>query len=330
MPGGSSGEISYPTYMEDTHKQWMRGTPIPDPSATGIALSIAQLVNIAHTDAGNPYFGETAYDPNAVIALVNGSPLDKINDQFDAMSTIVAALNTAGYFSDFPDIDILDDLSTELGNVVTAIDTVLASSTITDLVTAFEDNKKPRFLRDMSTWTAGMADINAVNTSSFVIGMGLRQDEFGRSVDAFEADLKSKLYNTVMSESLSQYMKASVLQLVAKNDLTVNGPAIYGQLAQVKTEVEKLIMVATNDKVQRQVQLDVEEAQWDFETYMYACNVMGSIAGAAAGRKSAITPEQSMIGGALAGGAIGAKYGGVWGALGGAALGTILGYYGSK
>jgi len=325
MPGGSSGEISYPSYMQATHRNFLYGYPLTP--YDGMDNNIVDLVNISHTDAGNPYNGETSFDPNAAIVFVDGSPLDKINDQFDAMSTIIASMNTAGYFDDFADIDILDDLSTELDNVVTAIDTVLASSTITDLVTAFEDNKKPRFLRDISVWTAGMADINAVNTSSFVLGMGLRQDEFSKSVDAFEADLKSKLYNTIMGEAISSHLKASILRVATKDNLYANGPAIYNQLTQLKAEIEKLILISMNEKKENQLRLDVDEALWDYEVYMYAGNLLASIAGAAAGRKGPTKAETAM-GGALTGASIGASLPGpaaIPGMIGGALIGYIMG-----
>ena len=317
--GGSSGEVAFPAYMESTHKNWLRGTACSGDQATN---SINELLNVSHGVAGNPYEGETAYNPNAEITFVAASPLANINTQFDAMSTIVTAINTAGYFDDFADIDMLDNLSDELANVVTAIDTVLASSTITNLVTAFENSKRPRFLRDMSMWTAGMADINAVNTSSFVIGMGLMQDEFGKSVDAFEAELKSKLYNTVMSEAVSQYLKVNILRLAAKDELYMKGPAVYASMAQLKTEVEKLIILTMSEKSENQLRIDVDEGLWDYETYMYAGNIMSSISGAAAGRKGP-TKTQTAVGGAMAGASMGAAFG-LPGMAIGAGVGAIL------
>ena len=85
-------------------------------------------------------------------------------------------------------IDFLDSLSIAISGLLAAVESALSSSSITAMVTAFENNKKTRFLRDVGMWSAGMADINAVHTSSFIMGLAVQQIEFSNSVDQYERE----------------------------------------------------------------------------------------------------------------------------------------------
>jgi len=318
--GGPSGAVSFPTYMQNVHDSWLRhGT-----SYDTITNSIIDLINTAQGESGNPYEGETAFNPNAALTLAANSPLKRMSDQFDTLNTMVGVLNTANYFSTYPSVDVLTTLAASVGTIMTSIGTALASADVTAMVTAFETNKKPRFLREMSAWTAGMADINAVNTSSFVIGMALRQKDFADAVDNFEAELKVGMAKSVLDNTLSYHLKGHLLTFASKADLFSRGPAIYSDLAKLKADIEKLIIIAETEEQGTQLKMDVNEGLWDFEVMMYGVNVLSSINGAPAGRSTAPSWEQSMLAGATLGAGIGGAAG-IPGSLIGGAAGGLMG-----
>ena len=346
--GSSSGTIGYPLWMEDAHNNWLQGNALLDPSDDAMDNSIVDLMNVAHGVGGNPYEDETAYDPNAAVSLVNNSPLDKMNVQFVASKAIMDALDSetnweshvdlaATKYTKFSNIDFLNSLSDAIDGLLAAVESSLSSSSITDMVTAFENNKKTRFLRDVGMWSAGMADINAVHTSSFIMGLAVQQIEFSNSVDQYERELKANIYTKIIQAGIDAYVKAQVLRVGSEDTMLIQGPDLIGkleslriqaqsQLMQTKAEIERMTIVALREENDRQMELEVDEATWDMEAYMYGSNVMASISGASAGRKGTqMSKGQTALGGAMAGASIGAAFG-PWGAAAGFVVGGLLGW----
>lgn len=347
--GSSSGEIGYPIWMQETHHNWLSGDPNQSfPGDDVMDNSIVDLMNVAHGVGGNPYEGETAYDPNVDASVVAASPLGLMDAQFVASKTIMDALDSevdweshvdlaATKYTKFSTIDFLDSLSTAINGLLAAVESSLSSSSITDMVTAFENNKKTRFLRDVGMWSAGMADINAVHTSSFIMGLAVQQIEFSNSVDQYERELKANVYTKIIQAGIDAYVKAQVLRVGSEDTMLIQGPDLIGklehlkiqaqsQLMQTKAEVERITMVALREETDRQMELEVDESLWDMEAYMYGGNVLGSIAGASAGRKGTqMSRGQTALGGAMAGASIGASFG-PWGAGIGFVAGGLLGW----
>lgn len=320
MGGGPSGAVSFPVYMENIHNSWLRHGSV---GSDVVDNSIIDLINTAQGEGGNPYEGETSFDPDAAFAATSGSPLDKMSDQFDSLTTLVAALASEDYFSTYPTIDLLTTLATDVGTMMTAIASVLNNANVTSMVTAFETNKKARFLREISSWTAGMADVNAVNSSSFVIGMALRQKDFDDSVDMFERELKINILQKMLDTTLGSYLKGKMVIPLSKTELFNRGPDIYAKLARLKMELERLNIIALKEKKDVQLHIEEKEALWDFEVMMYGVNVLSAINGAPAGRKATSSAGQTALAGALIGAAIGMEAGPV-GAAVGAGAGALV------
>lgn len=344
--GGASGAIDFPDYMEDTHHNWLKGDAVG--SGDGMTNSIVDLMEVAHGVSGNPYENEGAFDPNAALTLTSNSPLKNMADQFSATKLLFDALDAetdwksyvdaaATKLTKFSTIDFLSGLSTAISGLLSAVESALSSTSITNMVTAFENNKKTRFLRDVGIWSAGMADVNAVHTSSFIMGLAVQQIEFSNSVDQYERELKANTYTALIKSSIDAHVKAEVLRVGSEDTMILQGPDIMGklehlktqaqaQLVQMKAEVEKLTIIAMREREERDLEIDVDEALWDMEVYMYGANVMASISGAAAGRKSTqMSKGQTTLGGAMAGASIGAAFG-PWGAAIGAVAGGLLGW----
>ncbi len=337
---GSSGDISYPDYLENTHKHWMwHSTALAAPNDL-ITYSMTDLLNTATGAGGNPYEGETAYDPIQEIA--------DIDTQFDATKVIIDALDADAdwatfvdsvesklgvlediniddttksdtnweaflstatsnldmltsidatdesdisalfnsYFSEvdskFEDVSAVDLTDTDsivtnwnafmtaiknslsnfedieyqytmqqvLGALLSAAETALSDSSIDNLVTAFENKKKARFRRDVSQWSASMADINAVHTSSFVIGQALLQNEFAKEIDAFESELKFNLYNTIMTNGINNFLAIYGQRVNSKDNFLGN----VNQFQQVFSDTKRLEVEIAQGKNQNSLQ----------------------------------------------------------------------------
>jgi len=336
MGGGASGKIEYGQPMQDEIKMFFGYD-----SSHVINNDITELINIAHTDAGNPYVGVETYDPS--------DNLTELGSQFDASKAIIDALDPdtiygtfidAAYnkYSKFDSITFLTGLNTAITGLLSAVESAMGSSSLTNLVTAFENNKRTRFLRDVSTWTAGMADVNAVHTSSFVIGLSLLQDEFAKSVDEFEKTLKADLYGKIVVSGIDSYLRANVLRVQNKDAFLIQSTEFMTRLeqlrqdlqirlTQVKAEVERLSIIAQTEEANKNIDISAEEALWDFEVFMYAGNLLSSGTGSTAGRKSPkISDGQSALGGAASGAAIGTQINAGWGTAIGAVVGAALGW----
>jgi len=326
--GGQSGTVGFPEYMEQTHANWIRGQ-VTGGGPDFMTSSIVDLMNTAHGVGGNPYENESSFDPDASFTPTSGSPLYKISDQFTTSKAILDAVDpdalwgsfvtaAVAEYSSYSDIDFLDSLSTAISGLLTAVESALSSTAISDMVDSFEANKKPRFLKEIGLWAAGMADIGAVHTSSFAIGLALQQSEFSNSVDQYEREIKANIYTRIVQSGIDAYVKAQTLRINNKDNLMVQGPELMGkleiikdqlqtQLIGIKAEVERLTIVALKEQQDRQVELEAAEAKWDMEVYMYGANVMSSVSGSAAGRMAGPSQGQSILGGAFAGASLGAE-----------------------
>ncbi len=340
---GESGQIGYPAYIQTWHGELQNHSQVD-----AITNSITELVNTAQGASGNPYEGETGFDPNAALTLIDDSPLARLDEQYLSAKTLIDSISeetdwesyvtaAVGKFTSFEDIDFVDSLDAAIAGLLASVESALSSTSITSMVTAFENNKKTRFLRDIGLWSGGMADINAVHTSSFIMGLAVQQIEFSNSVDQYERELKGNIYNSIVTKGIDAHVKAHVVRLNNKDTLISQGPALMSSLkqlksqlvsdlARVKIEVERMTIIAKKEQVDRNLSIDVDEALWDLETYMYAGNILGSVSGVAGGRKPmSATTGQSVMGGAAAGASIGSAFG-VPGALAGGAAGALLGW----
>ncbi|KKN73954.1 hypothetical protein LCGC14_0395190 [marine sediment metagenome] len=341
--GGSvSGAISHQATLLAFVEEMLN-----DKTADSLDNSIVDLVNAAHTT--NPYDAVTSFNPNTALTLIADSPLTRMNEQYAAAKTLVDGIveetDWASYvvaavakFTSYEDIDFLDNLDTAIAGLLVSVESALSSSSITSMVTAFENNKKTRFLRDVGLWSGGMADINAVHTSSFIIGLALQQIEFSNSVDQYERELKGNIYMKLVTSGIDAHVKAHVVQLNNKDNLITQAPSLMASLNQLKTQlvtdlakikvdVERMTIIAKKEQEDRQVAIDVDEALWDMEAMLYAGNILSSITGSTTGRQIPQTPStaQSVLGGALTGASIGSKFG-VPGVIAGATAGAVLGW----
>ena len=363
--GGGSSSTEYPEYIEEHHKHWIRG----ELTSGGVTwqefdypfeelLEAALGADTPYTAPGAPYMRPQvyrAYQPGDYIIAGQGEEqvsIQKEIGEYDAkVDTLFdGAYDWANLFdtvkeeiadqTSFPDPDVLDTLSTAMADALTAAAAAIASAPITTLIAEYEAEAKARFKKEVSQWTAGMADVNAVQTSSFIIGLSLQQREFSKSLDKYAAELKLKVFESVVVPAIQGHMRAVVTQQGIKdNYVTIATREViallqvklehYGNVAQLQAEINKIAIVAKKEENDFNLMMDVNEAKWDFDLFQYAGNFLAAPAGGVLNPHGGeLSTMQSVLGGAATGASIGAA-GGVPGAIIGAGAGALAGWIGN-
>jgi len=153
---------------------------------------------------------------------------------------------------------------------------------------------------ELAKFDAGMQDINAVMSSAFVIGRQLVASQL------IETKLKAKL---------------EVARIKA---------GAYNEYARLVAEVQRLAIVALQEQVEKDLEIDDNYASWRIDKFMDAANVMAVASGGTISKTKGPSKFQSALAGGLAGGAMGymAANAGMMGSIGGpagAAIGATLG-----
>jgi len=201
--GAGSGEIIYPPYLSDTHRDWLSDTETD---------LIDESVTVIMNDAlGNsPFTTAAAYDPTVPVGEIIAAP--------DLLQTLVTLLSTGTG---------LDDL----------IENVLDETRITDSVTAFNvdlTNKAdaeiyPRF-------EAGMRDIGAVMSSAFAIGRANIAEKIVNDVAKYEGELRYKAWGQDAIQVIN--MKLEYQKAVSQYIIEANRMKIVALKEQVDTDVK--------------------------------------------------------------------------------------------
>ena len=203
--GGSAGTVSLPTYLANMHT-WMQDADRSTVNtATGHNYSATAGVGsmTVYDDMwaarGGPYDGD-AYDPTAA--------LDDMLTEIQEFETAIAALSAPTDFQTY-----LDKVKANLGDLIVEEDlpaiegivTVAAPGTvgtvtinridlptipIGEMVTEFENRQQSSHARSVARFAAGMSDINAIMSSSFVIGVGLLESEKQYQIEDYDAKVR--------------------------------------------------------------------------------------------------------------------------------------------
>lgn len=344
--GSAAGTVEYPTYIKDIQGDWLASS---DPDGVGrisitSGYTMVDLLNTALV-ANTPYNGETAYNPDSYLAPIQtqfttfktkAEALSEQTDWESFVDTVVAKANASGTFST---VDILDSLSTAVSDALSAISTALSSQPITDAVDGYESEQTPRFMRSVSRFTASLAEVNAVQTTSFGMGLALMESEFNNDVNKFEANLKMETFKDILVPSIQAHVQAEFAKRGYKDAFISQSVQAISQLlktrvtslqtaASLLAEINRISVVAKKEENDMNIELDVRDALWDLELYQHGANLMAAApGGVGSSAKQSLTTGQSMLGGALSGASVGAEVAGPWGAVAGAAVGGILGAF---
>ena len=232
----------------------------------------------------SPYGAMVPYDPDADITAMEGA------------------------VSDFE--DLVDLLSNGTG-LDTLVQEIVSEDRIDDQVAAFTASMDDKLLTQAyPAFEAGMRDINAVQSSAFVLGRAIIEDSRLREITKFESSVRFKVHGD------------DALQVIA---LKLQYQAA---VAQALSETRRIKIVAKNEETNLGMDIDDRDAKWDLQVFQYGANLMAAPAGGTAmpDLKQGMSKTQSTISGAMAGAAIGTSVSPGYGTAIGAVVGGIAGY----
>jgi hypothetical protein len=152
---------------------------------------------------------------------------------------------------------------------------------------------------------AGMRDINAIQTSSFIFAQGYIEASKTKQLVKASADIDFKMLE------MSQQIVSTTVDW--NKTLVVHS-----------TEIGRLYLAAHLDELKFNVESMGKQKLWDLRVWEYGAHVMSSISGGTAptgGEESSTV--QNVLGGAMSGAAAGAQVGNMIGGYGGA--GALIG-----
>ncbi len=305
---GPSGFVSYPDYMEDIHVNWLTGGTQSN-TAEDLDNSVQDIMNTALGPQGNPYAGAIAFRPDASDVLVAGSPLHAARANQQDFETAIDALDAVTDYSAFVTQAISD---IDLGFVTEA--------EINTEVDAFEVQVRARRLNELSAWTGGMADINAVVGSQFVIGMAMREADIANEITKFESNLRIQL-KVQRTSLIDSAVRVMTQMLQGKIQATMSA-------TQLEAEISRLRIVSLKEEADRNLEIDSLDASWELSVFQYGSNMLGVLGGNTMPNISQPSAAQSALGGAISGAAAGATIGSAIPGVGtaiGAGVGALAG-----
>ncbi len=292
--GGSSGRMEWPGYMQARHEEWLNEMQ-------------------AYIPATNPYLGVSAYVPDTYIAAIE-TQMTNLIALYDSIGTTLATAKTAW-----------EGIATA---VQVKLDTLLLSTPTSTFLTLAQAELSGAVVAALDADTigrfeAGMRDINAVQSSSFTLGKATLYSRVGLELTRLTGEMRLK----AITDRNRGVVEGS-FQLLGQ----IAGFAA-GRMALVSTYMDKckLDIIAKKEQLDRQVDLDLEEARWPFFEWQQAGTLLGAIGGPGMGSISKPNPTASTLGGAVTGAAAGYQMSGsYYGAAAGAIIGGLGGYLSSR
>jgi hypothetical protein len=295
--GSTSGRTDYPEYMKAWHESAL--------GSGSLDLTLTQTMNSA-LDGVSPYAGVEFLSANDLM-LGSGKHILDFNPAVTQLSAF-ASIDILGLINSFNSSSVLNTVPSESKDLV---DNVTKSNSQL-LISAIEREKINKF-------HSKMRDINAVMSSSFVIGESILRaqrskaliEDFGDSKLRLEG-LKTKI-DLVGDTSLNSLRVA-----IATSELRKD-------ISELSSNFSKLYAVARIELDNNNIEIAAKDKLWDLQVFQYGGTFLGSIHSVAIhtdpGDQS-LRKGLSVGWGALSGGASGAMIG-VW--FGG--VGAIVGWF---
>jgi hypothetical protein len=286
-------------------------------------------------NSATPYSGESAFDPDTDLG-VNQTRYNTYDGHVSALAPItdygIFVTTSVNSIPNLPLVDLIDvDLSTDSFNdVVSAAVEASNLAAYNTLRDQFEARLTNRQQRAIARFTAGMADVNAVMSSAFTIGLGLLEAETIDQLNEFDAKIEYDVIRDLVQTGFSKTYDGALARLNARYESVARGVPLIAQLQQfdvqansestrMQTELNRIKIVSKVEQFDRDIELDVLDALWDISVFQHGANFLSSISGAPLIPKGP-SKTQSVLGGALGGAAVGAAFGPV-----GVGIGALVG-----
>ena len=252
--------------------------------------------------------GMTQYEVNAYKTAI-----DAIDVDADYRAFVEQAVSEAYESDTFPAVDVTTavaavhtaeraDISSAMTAAISAAATAVSDTPIAGMVTAYEDRIKKQYLRSISRLASSLSDINAVNSSAFVFGMGSINQELINDINNYDKSLDVETYKqyvglymqtltSTFSGHLQSYNNFNLSRNNAKDSMVLNGTnAMFlasmnkvqykGMLAELQSTSNGMWQQARVAEHTNQVAYDVHDALFDYEIYAEGYNLLTAASGA--------------------------------------------------
>jgi len=272
--GGGGAVTTYPPYIQAEHQRWVQGNAgYIFPGNLSVSQKIAEGMGI------NPFTSHILINTHDVFVGAGSVVTDFI-------SPYNRIKNFATYDIDTKYLEYTQITDPMIADAISQHSVILDDEYATKILPAFE---------------AGMADINAVMSSAFVIGRGLLLDTKQKQVSKFTKDIQLQAFDWA-SKRVSLNME------------------MHRLLVTSSTEISRMYTAVRLEAEKEDFDLAEKDALWDLSLFQYGTQVMAAINGTAT--QSQKVPSQSKIAGALSGAMSGASAGAALGPYGAAAGGV--------
>ena len=342
--GGGAGYSSVPEYVSKSHATVLMGEGLPEGLVLWSAVTAGDyednpsalrfLLERGITDAGgNPFEGVSAYDPGEQLGEAEDifsafrSKLDVVDPEGNWATFFEAAFTKAEEILPTIDRDALllaavnrSDVKTVMRAATAAIDT----GALDGAVDSFRRRSLRQHLRSVNRFAGGMADVNAVQSSAFILGLANLEGEYEMSVEDYRASASVALIGQALTLFMASYQKlvddmtreqlvnASFAQSEAQRMLAVQSDLMRLESTYVAQgyDLSKMNIVARVDEYSGNLEYDVKSAVWDLELFQMAGNLISSSTGAVVQNAGKPSKAASTIGGMLSGAGMGMEIGG--------------------
>ena len=247
------GTIHVPLWIENAHADWLTGLA-PDTAVAdytfGTQMNVTSELNKVRDDS--PFANVDAYNPD--------DDLQGIRVRVDELLTSIDDYE--------PETNIEEDAATAKDIAETYI---YPETRVTALVEGFEDRQAGRFARAASRVAAGMQDIQATMTSQF--GMALAQIEMDRAMEVNAFDAQAQLQR----ERDTQDMTRALIGIL--HDGRAQRTQLLGQGMTAQMDFARLSILAQQDKISQDIEIDSRDRLWNLELFQYGTNVLAAVGG---------------------------------------------------
>jgi hypothetical protein len=350
--GGVSGEVSFPAYIETIHEDWLYGA-----GPSNLSSTIEGAMNTAF--AADPYSNYSYSNPSTALAA-NDTSLALMHSNVSAAvytTDFGTLIDRAAAKADECDIDqkisVKDIINRQIGLASNSMEeamelaTTLAQSTvIDDLIEAQRRSSRINRARRISRYKAGMADIGAVHSSAFYLGLGSIYAQEEQAEQELRTQLSARLFEQGLNQWANLYSTnlrvdgtISGVNKNARTQTLLSGMQLLksmhdnkiiwqGDVARLTSELNRVRYLTTADYEKNELDLDVFSSNWELDVFGRGISQLGGMAGYAHPLPSGPSRASATIGGVLSGAAAGATVGSVVPGVGtaiGAGVGALLG-----
>jgi hypothetical protein len=266
--GGGSGDVTttvrYAPYLEKAHGQYLNheGSDEPTLSFTDVfnaTLNAGPYGSYVPIDIDEGFFGMRKDDPSITYERKNYPSL------WDMYGKFMGGLDVHALWAEIYE-DVIQ--GPEIANAVTAQSDLLQDE--------IDTNVLPKFV-------GGMRDINAVQSTTFVIGKAIIQAAHVKAINKFSSDIR--LHG--LDISAAQWAR----------HLDWNGSVV-----RLYAEMDKIYYSTKADIDKANLDYQAKDAMWNMNLFEGAGGMIGAMAGMAAGGKQKQDDPplwQSILGGVM-------------------------------